>query len=101
LLLRPSRWLFHQICFRKAEPPRYGDQRFRERYSYDVESNKRFFARLVDVLDVAGKTVLDVGCGCCATCIEVARRGATRVVGVDLTILPSGAHARRAGARAG
>jgi SAM-dependent methyltransferase len=91
-----SRWLFHQLCFRHAEAPRYDDRRFWERYRYDVESNRRFFARFRGPLEVAGKSVLDVGCGRGATCVEAARRGATRVVGVDL-VIP--AQAREAVAR--
>jgi 2-polyprenyl-3-methyl-5-hydroxy-6-metoxy-1,4-benzoquinol methylase len=45
---------------------------------------RRFFARLEPWLDVSGKTVLDVGCGAGYLCVEAARRGATRVVGVDI-----------------
>jgi SAM-dependent methyltransferase len=37
---------------------------------------------------VAGRSVLDVGSGRGATCVELARRGAARVVGTDLQVAP-------------
>jgi SAM-dependent methyltransferase len=57
-------------------------------YDYDVESTRRFFERFGEALDVARKSVLDIGCGRGATAIEAARRGASRVVGVDLDVAP-------------
>jgi GT2 family glycosyltransferase/SAM-dependent methyltransferase len=84
-----SRRVFHVLSFRRAEPPRYDDDRFRRRFfGYDVESTRRFFARFEATFDVAGKSVLDVGCGRGAAAIEAARRGAARVVGIDLHIPP-------------
>jgi GT2 family glycosyltransferase/SAM-dependent methyltransferase len=86
---RVLRWLFHRLSFRRAVPPRYDDERFRRRFfEYDVESTRRFFARFRGTFDLAGKSVLDVGCGRGAVAIEAARRGARRVVGVDLRIAP-------------
>ena len=35
--------------------------------------------------DLTGKAVLDLGCGCGAHCMEYARRGARRVLGVDIS----------------
>jgi len=35
--------------------------------------------------DLGGKTVLDIGCGSGVYCIEAARRGAARVVGIDVS----------------
>jgi SAM-dependent methyltransferase len=86
---RLSSRVFHAVAYRRAEPPRYDDKRFRRRFfEYDVESTRRFFARFNGHLDVVGRSVLDVGCGRGATVIEAARRGAARVVGIDLRIAP-------------
>jgi 2-polyprenyl-3-methyl-5-hydroxy-6-metoxy-1,4-benzoquinol methylase len=54
---------------------------YAERGQYEA---RRFFTRLEPWLNVSGKTVLDVGCGAGYLCHEAARRGATRVVGVDI-----------------
>lgn len=43
-----------------------------------------FFARMPDWLDLRGKSVLDLGCGLGALCEQAARRGARRVLGVDV-----------------
>jgi 2-polyprenyl-3-methyl-5-hydroxy-6-metoxy-1,4-benzoquinol methylase len=43
-----------------------------------------FLERLQPWLDVRGRSVLDIGCGVGAVCLEVARRGAQRVLGVDI-----------------
>lgn len=49
---------------------------------------------------VAGKTVLDFGCGNGTECIEIARAGAARVLGVDIREAPL-SDARRAARAAG
>lgn len=85
---RVSRWIFHRVCARHAEVPEYDDERYRRRLPYDVESARRFFVRLGPLVDVEGRSVLDLGCGRGAASVEVARRGAERVVGVDLQIAP-------------
>ena len=43
------------------------------------------FARFADALpaDLTGKTVLDIGCNAGFYSVEMARRGAARVVGID------------------
>jgi SAM-dependent methyltransferase len=50
--------------------------------------------------DVAGRTVLDFGCGAGGDSIELARRGAARVIGLDV-VEEALAVARRAAAQAG
>jgi SAM-dependent methyltransferase len=84
---RVSRWLFHRIAFRHAVPPQYGEERDRQRFfEYGVESTRRFFERFEGGLDVRGKSVLDVGAGRGEVVIELAHRGAERVVGVDIKV---------------
>jgi SAM-dependent methyltransferase len=43
-----------------------------------------FLERMPDWLDLRGRSVLDLGCGLGALCVEVALRGARRVLGVDV-----------------
>jgi SAM-dependent methyltransferase len=47
---------------------------------------RRWFERQPAWLDLAGKSVLDVGCGHGDLCLEAARRGAGRVLGVDIAV---------------
>jgi SAM-dependent methyltransferase len=51
-------------------------------------SASEFVGRLPGDLDVTGKSVLDVGCGGGYLCIELARRGARRALGVDIAEEP-------------
>lgn len=46
--------------------------------------NPRFWSRLGGQPDLQGKKVLDLGCGHGSLCIDIAKAGAIRVVGVDL-----------------
>ncbi|MDW8106433.1 MAG: methyltransferase domain-containing protein [Armatimonadota bacterium] len=46
--------------------------------------NPRFWSRLGGQPDLSGKKVLDLGCGHGSLCIDMARAGAARVVGVDI-----------------
>jgi SAM-dependent methyltransferase len=49
------------------------------------ESAGRFIQRLPGRLDLEEKAVLDVGCGTGDLCLELARRGARSVLGVDIS----------------
>lgn len=48
-----------------------------------LAQDERFFARLPD-LGLQGASVLDYGCGAGTTCVALAKRGAARVLGVDI-----------------
>jgi SAM-dependent methyltransferase len=48
------------------------------------EEARQFFARLPGSLNLNDARVLDVGCGTGDLCLEAARRGARRVLGVDI-----------------
>lgn len=46
--------------------------------------NPTFWRRIGGMPDLAGKAVLDVGCGLGSLCVDMARAGASRVVGIDI-----------------
>jgi len=77
-------WLFHQICVKDYHPPSGAEY---PGFDRDELSMQRFFKRFGRSLDFRGKAVLDVGCGAGAVCFEAARRGAKRVVGVDIQLI--------------
>jgi SAM-dependent methyltransferase len=81
---RLARWLFHALSVKDARPPTYSDEGYEQAFERDLLSTHRFFDRFHGALQVEGRSVLDVGCGSGATCIEAAERGATRAVGVDI-----------------
>ena len=60
---------------------------------------ERYEITFAEAGDVAGKAVLDVGCGSGVYAADFARRGARRVVGVDLSagMLALAERGRRAG----
>lgn len=86
---RVARYLLHRISIKRV-PPREtisasaGATQSKYGHSeYDIESTRRFFSRFHGALELERRSVLDVGCGSGAVCVEAARRGATRVVGID------------------
>jgi SAM-dependent methyltransferase len=54
-------------------------------FRYQVEDNAKFWRRFGIEADVAGEDVLDLGCGHGALSLEVARRGARSVLGLDIS----------------
>jgi SAM-dependent methyltransferase len=73
--------VFHRLCRSDAAMPEgYGDAHFLA----GLGSTDRFFARLSDDLVLEGRSVIDYGCGDGAGAIWAARRGASRVLGVDV-----------------
>ncbi len=87
LLRRPMRTaaeiLFHLITVKNPPPPAIPEDGF----DADDRSAARFFSRFGLALDLEGKTALDIGCGTGSLCIEAARRGASRVVGIDMQLI--------------
>jgi 2-polyprenyl-3-methyl-5-hydroxy-6-metoxy-1,4-benzoquinol methylase len=57
---------------------RFIDKRFR----YD--NYERYDLTLKECADIGGKKILDIGCGAGRYCIDLAKKGAESVVGVDL-----------------
>ena len=79
-----ERRLLRLITVRDPRPPDYSDADYAVAVARSIESTRRFFSRFDSVLDVRGKSVLDIGCGLGTACIECVRRGATHAVGVDI-----------------
>jgi ubiquinone/menaquinone biosynthesis C-methylase UbiE len=78
-----SERLFHLISARDPAAPASPEAGF----DSDDASALRFFARFGSALELEGTRVLDVGCGTGSVCIEAARRGASRVVGIDMQLV--------------
>ncbi len=77
---RIASWLFHSVCVKNytwAGEVKVDD-------ALDFRRARTFISRFGDRLDVADRTLLDVGCGTGALCIEAAVRGAKRAVGVEI-----------------
>lgn len=85
--------LFHALTYRE---PR--DKSDAQRVEYDENSARRFPGRFAGHLDYSGKSVLDVGCGAGALCVDAARRGARQVTGVDLAVDMARQHVSERGA---
>jgi glycosyltransferase involved in cell wall biosynthesis/2-polyprenyl-3-methyl-5-hydroxy-6-metoxy-1,4-benzoquinol methylase len=85
---RATAALFHLVCARDASMPADRNERY---YEAGFASTARFLERL-PALEFEGRTVLELGCGLGNTCIEAGRRGARRVLGVDIgdVSLPAG-----------
>jgi SAM-dependent methyltransferase len=69
-----------------TEKPRESDLDPSQLQYFDAQrkdSNAEYWRRL-GLVDLRGKSVIDVGCGHGALCIDAAERGAKRVLGVDI-----------------
>jgi SAM-dependent methyltransferase len=76
--------LFHLLC-REPEPAELPDDYYEQSWWDDhLRADARFLERLPDELSFEGLSVLDYGCGGGHTCVVLAQRGATRVLGVDI-----------------
>jgi SAM-dependent methyltransferase len=89
--VKPSHHLawrvLHAIARKPTEP--FSD----EAYEAGFASDERFLARLPLDLSFTGRSVLDYGCGYGQMCVTAARRGARRVLGVEIQPV-DGARAR-------
>lgn len=54
-------------------------------FRFQLDDNKKYWRRLGGRPDLAGKTVLDFGCGHGALSLDLALAGARRVLGIDLS----------------
>ena len=76
--------LFHAVCM-DPDPDEFADERLEGEWWRDhTAADERFFARMPAELSFEGRSVLDYGCGAGHTCVLMARRGARRVLGVDV-----------------
>ena len=73
---------FHRVCFREAVPPTYDDTSTEREFDSLDASAVMFLSRFADV-DLAGKSVLDIGSALGNLCVQAAKHGASKVVGVD------------------
>lgn len=78
---RGTSFIFHRVSQKQA--PDSSDADFDTYWAERELSTQRFFERIPPI-SLTGKTLIDVGCGLGNTCIEAARRGAERVLGVDI-----------------
>ena len=53
-------------------------------FAYQRSSTDQFWSRIAPLPDVQGSRVLDLGCGRGVLSVDLARRGATEVLGLDL-----------------
>jgi SAM-dependent methyltransferase len=74
--------LFHLLC-REPEPADLPADYEQSWWDDHLRADDRFFARLPADLSFDGRSVLDYGCGGGHTCVLLAQRGASRVLGVD------------------
>ncbi|MDP2710642.1 MAG: class I SAM-dependent methyltransferase [Solirubrobacteraceae bacterium] len=54
-------------------------------FRHGIEDTARYVDRFEGTLDVRGRSVVDVGCGYGSSCFALVQRGATRVVGIDVS----------------
>jgi SAM-dependent methyltransferase len=54
-------------------------------FRFQIDDNEKYWSRLGGRPDLTGKSVLDFGCGHGALSLDVAKHGARRVLGIDLS----------------
>lgn len=72
---------FHVVCAKESQQ---AATRYEDDFRAAFRSMETFIRRYDGHLDFAGKTILDVGSGLGSPALLMARRGAARVVGVDI-----------------
>jgi len=78
---REAEKLFHLICVKDYESQEIDEG---EHAQAGPDSARKFFGRYEVDVDLANKSVLDIGCGYGGAAIYMAQRGASRVVGIDI-----------------
>lgn len=86
--------VFHLLTDREYGVPTLEEGRD---WDYSDESVPRWLKRFGTPIDFEGKTVLDIGCGSGGMCVELARRGAVEVIGIDTRIETSNDYLRERG----
>lgn len=74
--------MFHLVCTKELPQT---TSRYEDDFRASGPSMADFIERFAGNLDFQGKTILDVGCGLGLPALLMARGGARRVVGVDIT----------------
>ena len=72
---------FHVVCAKESQQ---AATRYEDDFKAGFRSMETFLGRYNGQLDFTGKTILDVGAGLGSPALLMARRGAARVVGVDI-----------------
>ena len=78
---RLSQRTFHMVCVKHYQRPEHREE---EDFQRGLDEAKEFFSRFYGRVDIAQKTILDIGCGLGSCCFYMALHGARKVVGIDI-----------------